>query len=249
MELETAIQQYLTQLKEDAPRDRVEFDLAVLARLQEFLEGDPRIERAESITGADLRAFVSAWLRSDEAVTPAAAGRLVATLVGLASWLDRQLASRLDATQTGIRTALGPDLQTLAEELPRAARAEEVLSRHVHRGDLGEAIPVGDVPGGSPLGTISAGISRVIRPAEVDYAHAEEDKFRVIEVGERSVTLLSPSREQLGEGPVGPVLVPARAARLLRAGDILHVEIAPTAAGWEILNVESVIPGGLDDRP
>src|SRR6478672_3232635 len=96
MELDTAIQQYLIQLKEDGPRDRVEFDLAVLARLQEFLEGDPRIELAESITAADLTAYLNSWLRSGEEVTPTAAGRLVAALLGFAAWLDRQLAPQTD---------------------------------------------------------------------------------------------------------------------------------------------------------
>jgi hypothetical protein len=89
----------------------------------------------------------------------------------------------------------------------------------------------------------------VIRPSDVDYGRADEATFRVVDVSERSVALLSPAREQLDEGPAAPVSVPARAARLLRVGDILRGEIAPAGEGWEILNVEAVIPGGLDDRP
>lgn len=38
-------------------------------------------------------------------------------------------------------------------------------------------------------------------------------------------------------------------ARLLRLGDILQAEIAPSAAGCEILNVETIDPGELNDRP
>jgi hypothetical protein len=260
MELDAAIQQYLIGLKEQAPRERLEFDLVVLARLQEFLEGDPTIDRAQAIRAADLKEYIHHWVRSGEDVTPETAERVVEAIVQFAEWLDRQLASRSEPTSSssrsgggpigsGARDPIAPTLAPLAEALPRAARAAEILIRHIHRGDLGEAIPVEEAPGGSPLGTISSGISRVIRPAEVDYARAEEDTFRVVEVGERSVALLSPAREQLGEGPAAPVAVPVRAARLLRAGDILHVEIAPAGAGWEILNVESVIPGGLDDRP
>jgi hypothetical protein len=257
MELETGIQQYLIELKEKEPRERVEFELAVLARLQEFLEGDPQLDRAEAVRTSDLKGAVVHWLRSEEEVTPSAAQGLATAVVGFAAWLDRQFASASGAdsatdrapTGSGERDRIAPLLAPLEEELPRVARVTDILRRHIHREDLGEAIPVEDVPGGSPLGTISGGISRVIRPAQIDYGRAEEDTFTVTEVHDRSVALLSPAREQLGEGPAAPVAVPARATRLLRVGDILHVEIAPAGTGWEILNLEAVIPGGLDDRP
>jgi len=92
-------------------------------------------------------------------------------------------------------------------------------------------------------------VTRVVRPAEIDYARAEEDTFEVVAVAERSVSLHTTSWQELGEMPAGPVAVPPAAARLLRIGDILHVEIAPTSGGWEVLNVEAVYPGGWDDRP
>ena len=97
----------------------------------------------------------------------------------------------------------------------------------------------------SPLGVLSAGAKRVLRPAEVDYARAEEDTFVVLAVGEQWLSLTSAAREALGEGPAAPVAVPARATRFLQPDDIVHAEIAPTASGWEILHVVTVFPGGF----
>jgi hypothetical protein len=238
MEIESAIQQYLIGLKESTPRERLEFDLSALARLQEYLEGDAALDSTEAVRAADLRSFIRDWYREGEDVTPEVAEQLVGAVLGWARWLDRLVSS-----------SLALPLESLHEALPRAARAAEALRRYARREDLDAAIPVENAAGGSPLGTISAGLSRVVRPKELDYTRAEEDTFEVVEVGERSVALLSPARAQLGEGPATPVTVPARVARLLRIGDILHVEIAPAASGWEILHVETVYPGGLDDRP
>jgi hypothetical protein len=242
MDLETAVQQYLVALKETAAREQVEFDLTVLARLQEYLQGDAALESAEAVRAADLRGFIRDWYREGEDVAPAVADRLVRAVLGWAGWLDEQF-------KAANREPAMPALKFLREGLPRAVRIAEALNRHVHREDLGEAIPVEEAAGGSPLGTISGGVSRVVRPKEVDYQRAEEDTFEVVEVGEQSVSLRSAARDQLGEGLAAPVAMPPRAARLLRPGDILHVEIAPIGTGWEILNVEAVYPGGLDDRP
>jgi hypothetical protein len=260
MDLDSAVQQYLIDLKEKAPRERVEFELAVLARLQEYLEGDPSLNGAESVGASDLRAFISDWLHSGEEPTPEAADGLVAVVVGFVGWLDRHSSSSPDSPRRGSqapgspghstqRAPIAPQMASLRESLPRTARVAQILSRHTHREDLSQVIPVEEADGGSPLGTISGGMSRVIRPSEIDYGRAEADTFVVVEVCDRSISLLSPAREQLGEGAAAPVAVPARAARLLRVGDILHVEIAPRGTGWEILHVEAVIPGGLDDRP
>jgi hypothetical protein len=114
---------------------------------------------------------------------------------------------------------------------------------------MGSEVPVEMEQRGTPLGLLSTGLSRVVRLAELDYARAEEDTFEVVAMDDRSVSLLSPARTQLGEGPAEPVAVPAPAVRWLRVGDVLHVEIAPAAEGWEIVHAETVFPGGLDDRP
>jgi hypothetical protein len=252
MEIETAIQQYLIDLKETAPREQVKFDLTILARLEEYLEGDGALASAQAIRSADLRGFIRDWYRDGEDVTPETAARLVAAVLGWAQWLDRRFPSApgpVSAAEASLPPSLAPTLLPLEESLPRAARAADLLRRYTRREDLSQAIPVAEAEGGSPLGTISGGVARVVRPAEVDYDRAEEDTYVVSGVEERSLALISPAREQLGEGPAAPVVVPPQVARLLRAGDILHVEIAPAGAGWEILNVETIYPGGLDDRP
>jgi hypothetical protein len=242
MTIESSIQQYLSELRETAPREQVEFDLSVLARLQEYLEGDAALEGIETVRADDLRHFVRDWYCGGDDANAEVADRLVRAILGWAGWLDAR------GDRTGEHAPLSPSLEPLKESLPRAARVTEALRQYARREDLGEAIPVEEAAGGSPLGTISAGVSRVVRPREIDYERAEEDTYEVAEVMARSVSLRSAARQQLGEGPAAPVTVPVRAARLLRPGDILHVEIAPSAKGWEILNVETVYPGGLDDR-
>jgi hypothetical protein len=252
MQIETAIQQYLVELKATAPREQVEFDLAVLARLEEYLEGDGTLAAAEAIRAPDLRGFIRDWYREGEDVRPETARRLVAAVRGWALWLDHRFAAVAvpsSAADAPLLPPLAPVLAPLEESLPRAARAAELLRRYTRREDLSQAIPVDEAAGGSPLGTISGGVSRVVRPSEVDYDRAEEDTYVVSGVEEQSLALISPAREQLGEGPASPVLVPPQVSRLVRAGDILHVEIAPAGLGWEILNVETIYPGGLDDRP
>ena len=95
MNLESAIQQYLIEAKETAPRDQVEFHLAVLARLQEELEaeagGEEGEERsADAVSGADLREFLRTWYRAEEELSPAAAKQVVNAILGFAAWLDRK---------------------------------------------------------------------------------------------------------------------------------------------------------------
>ena len=59
------------------------------------------------------------------------------------------------------------------------------------------------------------------------------------------MTLQSPTGRELGEEVIGPVRVPRRAAALLRAGDVLYVEVAPAQGGvWEILEISQALPAG-----
>jgi hypothetical protein len=250
MDIRSAIQQYLVGQKEIAPRAQVEFEIAVLGRLEGYLADEITTVAASELRSADLLAFVRNWYREGDAVTPETAQRLMGAIVGFARWLDRQFAPAIvDAPPLSPRPGVALELASLEQDLPRAAQAAEALRRYARREDLAPQLEVETEESRSPLGLLTGGATRVMRPAEVDYARAEEDTFQVTEVGECAVALLSPARVQLGEGPATPVAVPAAVARLLRVGDILHVEIAPTATGWEILHLETVYPGGLDDRP
>src|SRR5207249_1494230 len=91
---------------------------------------------------------------------------------------------------------------------------------------------------------ISSGLNRVLRPEEIDYSQAREDYFRVEGAEQAAVTLQSPTGASLGEAPIGPVRVPPRAAQLLRPGDVLYVEVAPSRRGWEILEISQALPAG-----
>jgi hypothetical protein len=241
MEIETAIQQYLIALKERVPRERVEFELTVLARLQEYLEGDSALERAEAIQSSDLRDFIRDWYRAGEDVDREVVEHFVSAVLGWAEWLDTHLEARPGAPSR--LSALAP----LEEELPRTAEAWAIMQQHVRDAPLSEAIPVEEEETGAALGTVTGGLTRVIQPEGVDYAAADEDTFQVLELADDRVLLQSPTRQALGEQPIPVVGVPSTAARLLRVGDILHAEIAPTPAGWELLHVESIYPGELDD--
>jgi hypothetical protein len=242
MQIETAIQQYLIALKERAPRDRVEFDLTVLARLQEYLEGDSSVVSAEAVQGSDLLEFVRDWYRAGEDIDREVVEHFVGAVLSWAEWLDTHLeAPAGGASRLGL-------LATLEEALPRTAEAQALLQQHVRDEPLSEEIPVDDEETGSSFGTVTAGLTRVIEPEGVDYSAAEADTFQVLELTDERVLLQSPTRQALGDGPVPLAGVPAAVVRLLRVGDILHGEIAPTPAGWVILHIQSIYPGELDDR-
>src|SRR5437868_2031078 len=101
MEIETAIQQYLVELKETAPREQVQFDLTVLARLEEYLQGDGTLAAAEAIRAPDLRGFIRDWYREGEGVSPDTARRLVAAVRGWALWLDRRFGAAAGPSSAG----------------------------------------------------------------------------------------------------------------------------------------------------
>jgi hypothetical protein len=249
MDIESAIRQYLVERKETAPREQLELEIAALARLQEYLTSDEALDTAQAVKAGDLLAFIRSWYRDGDGVTPASALQHVAAVAGFAAWLDRQFTHLPSGPESASpRPAIAPVLAPLEETLPRVARAAELLRQYARREDLAPQLELRTEDGGSPLGLLG-GATRVMRPAEIDYSRAEEDTFVVSRVDERSVTLVSPAREQLGEGAAEPVVVPAAVARLLREGDILHAEIAPASTEWEILHVETIYPGGWNDRP
>src|SRR5947209_5063831 len=115
MDIESAIQQYLVGLKETAPREQVEFDLTVLARLQEYLAADSVVGSVEAIRPGDLLGFIRDWYREGEDVTPEVADRLVTAVTGWARWLDRQAAASFPPDR------LAAPLELLVNSLPRTA--------------------------------------------------------------------------------------------------------------------------------
>jgi hypothetical protein len=230
----------LAQALEEYRQER-NADRAAVELLREYLIEYAEITDTAAVSLDDLEQLFARWyLRRDDA-DPTAAPDLIA---GAEGWL-RSIDARSGGTQA---VAFAPVAERLREDVPRVLQALAGLSHHAHREDVDRSLAV-DPDGAEdeesePVSFLSSGLSRVIRPAEVDYGRAEEDHFRITALAGDRAELLSPAGEQLGEAPLSPVLLPADAADLLRVGDILHVEVAPTEAGWEVLEVGRVFPGG-----
>src|SRR3954451_20060137 len=156
MQIETAIQQYLIGLKAKAARERVEFDLVVLARLQEYLDGDAGIGSVDAIREQDLRRFIGDWYRAGEDVTPETAEGLVRAVLGWAQWLDE------DILRSAAHELTSPWLAALPEELSRTCEATLLLDRPLRREDLGEPLSVDEEESDASFETITAGATRVI---------------------------------------------------------------------------------------
>jgi hypothetical protein len=131
----------------------------------------------------------------------------------------------------------------LRGDLPRVLEAYSVLREFAHQEDLTPSVPVGEEEAEEELGTMSSGLDRVVKLDQVDYNAAQLDYYTVAKIEATTIGLESSSREVLKEGIAEPVPVPARASELLRIGDILYAEIAPSATGWELLEVFGVRPG------
>src|SRR5436190_1296952 len=76
-----------------------------------------------------------------------------------------------------------------------------------------------------PVGAMTAGLDRIVQVGDRDLARAVHDEFEVAAVDEEALTL---RRRAAGGELVAPVSVPAAAGRLLKPGDILTLEIAPS---------------------
>jgi hypothetical protein len=204
--------------------------------LRAYLLAYAGLEEASALTARDLAHLFARWYpRRDEADAAAVAG-LIAAVEEWLVWLDAR-------TGGDLALQFAPFAERLSRDLPRILEAQDLLSRHARRDDL-----EGDVSlGGPTLTVLSSGLSHVIRPGEIDYAGAEEDCFRVAGLEESHAVLQTPAREQLGEPPLAPVLLPEGVAELLRVGDLLHVEVASGGAGWEILSVTALYPGGYQE--
>jgi hypothetical protein len=132
----------------------------------------------------------------------------------------------------------------LKVDFPRVLGALELLREHGRRHDLAPPAALVDEDEDEQVGAIGSGVNRVARLDQIDYPSAQQDYWTIARVEPTQLTLQSPQREALGEAPAEPVLVPAVAAGLLRSGDIIHCEIAPGPAGWELLEVFGIRPGG-----
>jgi hypothetical protein len=236
----------LAQALEEYRQER-NADRAAVELLREYLIEYAEITDTAAVTPDDLEQLFARWyLRRDDA-DPAAAPGLVAGAEGWLRWIDARSGGTL-------AVAFAPVAERLREDLPRVLQALAGLSHHAHREDVDRSLAVdpdsAEEEESEPVPFLSSGLSRVIRPAEVDYGRAEEDHFRITALAGDRAELLSPAGGELGEAPLSPVFLPADVAGLLRVGDILHVEVAPTGsgpsaeAGWEVLEVSRVFPGG-----
>jgi hypothetical protein len=232
MDLAQALEEY---------RQQRATDRAAVELLRDYLVEYAEIADTTAVTPDDLEQLFARWyLRRDDADPKAAPG----LVTGAERWL-RWIDSR---TQGTLAAAFAPVAERLREDLPRVLEALALLATHAHREDIDRSVAL-DLVGAededsASVPLLSSGLSRVIRPAEVDYARAEEDHFQITALEGDRAELLSPAGKQLGEPPLSPVLLPAEAAALLRVGDILHVEIAPAGAGWEVLEASRIFPGG-----
>ncbi len=209
-----------------------------LAALREFLIDYSGYVETDEVTPHELYTFLLEYYPSEEEPDLPVALSLLDAAAGLARFLlergQRSLVPFVEAERS------------LREDLARVLEARTLLIQHARKDDLRTEAELVDEDDEEEqvLGSVSAGVDRVARLDQLDYAAAQVEYFTVARTSEDSLTLTSVEREALGEGTAEPVRVPARAAELLRSGDIIHAEIAPGPAGWELLEVFGVRPGG-----
>lgn len=233
MNLPKSLDQHQRELGASAGAQRI----AALRLLRDYLVDYADILEIGALTSFDLEDFFTRWYLAHEQADPEGALDVIEAAEGWLGWLDRR-----DAGDRVLHfLALAGRLR---EDLPRAIAADRLLRAHIHRHD--EAGITAEGSAGGPLLRLTGGVTRVIRPEEVDYARAEQDHFRVEGLEGDRASLQSPVGARLDQPPLFPVLLPPGVASFLRAGDTLCVEVAPTAEGWEVLDVSGVFPGGYD---
>lgn len=236
MNLPRALDEYGLHVRRRIRGDAGRLAGTAQAALREYLTDYCGLEDTAALTPGDLFAFLLDYYPAEEEPDPVGALALLDAAAGFSRWLLER-----DEVQTASFAAAE---ERLREDLSRVLAARALLHAHARRDDIAAEVPVEDAAEGTELGTLGTGLTRVARLDEVDYPAAEEDRYRVVAVEPGQVTLHAATREALGEGPVGPVLLPAGAAERLRPGDIIHAEIAPGPAGWELLEVLGIRPGG-----
>lgn len=227
---EFSLQQRRLRRGEDGPTFR-----GALAALREFLMDYSGYVETEEVSPGDLFTFLLDYYPSEEEPDPDVALALLETAAAWALWLvergGRHLAPFVAAEER------------LRADLPRVAQAYALLQAHTRRDDLAPPVELTDEEA-TPRGAVGAGVNRVARLNEVDYASSETEYWVVRRVDPAGLTVQTPQREVLSEPEIQPVLLPAGAAGMIAAGDIIHAEIAPGPAGWELLEVFGIRPGG-----
>lgn len=208
---------------------------AALAALQEFLVDYSGFTETTEIQPSDLLQFLLEYYPAEEEPSVEVALALLDVSAGFALWLtergERQLAPFYAMRER------------LQRDMPRVLEALELLKRYAHRDDLIAPVEVSEDGDEQPVGMLTSGAERVARLDQIDYTAAQQDYYRVARVTEGVLALDSEVRQVLNEGLAEPVAVPLEASERLRAGDIIHAEIAPGPAGWELLEVFGIRPG------
>jgi hypothetical protein len=208
---------------------------AALRLLRKYFVEYADLSETEALSTADLEDLFVRWYLEHESADPEGALDLLEAAEAWLRWLD----GRDEGRRALAFLALA---ERLREDLPRAIAAHQILRTYVHRHDWQGVAAEDEV--GETLFHVSGGLTHVVRPEEVDYARAEEDHFRVEEIEGDRARIQSPAGEQLGSLGLSPLLLPPGVAPLLRVGDTLRLEVAPTVEGWEVLEVSGVFPGG-----
>lgn len=268
MKLEQALDEYGLAERRRHRGERGRQVATALSALREFLLEYSGFADSQEVRPQDLMQFLLEYYPAEEEPVPEVALALLEVCSGFAVWLmergERTLApfaAQAEQLRADLPRVLGAldCLQQYAHRDDLAAPIEaelweEAESRH---GEAGEPEDGEDGEAGedrearaaraesrqAALATLSSGAERVARLDQIDYPSAQQDYYEIERVDESFLVLRSPVRSALGEGPAEPVPVPAAAAELLRTGDIIHAEIAPGPAGWELLEVFGIRPG------
>lgn len=207
-----------------------------LLALREFLVDYSGYQDTTEISPKDLFTFLLDYYPSEEEPDPDVARSLLEVTGAFALWL-------VERRERGLAPFVAVE-ERLKQDLPRVLDALQLLREHTRRDDLTPPAELLDEEGQEQVGAIGSGVNRVARLDQIDYPSAEQDYWTVQRVEDATIALQSPQREALSEPPASPVQVPEEAAKRLRAGDIIHCEIAPGPAGWELLEVFGIRPGG-----
>lgn len=239
MDLREAIEEFQQQFDVDVRTGERDTRVVALDLLLEFLGDYAALQQLEALTNGDLEEFFLDWYLRQPGVDAEFAVTLLDAVRAWLGWSDERY-----RMQHG---AMFQDLyERLREDLPRILEAWTILAEGLEQAQEDDAREAGleELTPAATTSLISSGLNRVLRPDEVDYSAAREDYFRIERVDETALVLQSPSGRELGEPPIEPVRVPEAVAERLRPGDQLYAEVAPGSAGWEILEVGRLLPGG-----